>query len=128
MEKYVAKWKEDRIVLKEDDYKILLERFDLSNFVKEGSDNYLINRVLCPLCENYFECEGCPFDLFSGYLHPPGCIKIISEVLKRISKIPFQDMFVQKNSVFLCNDIEGGKKSVALIRDLLITKFKVVEE
>ncbi len=125
MKKYVAKWKRKKIVLTQDDYKILLERFDLNNF--ETIHNRFINRIPCPLCKDdkHNECRGCPFDL---YRKEVGCIKIITEVLKEINQKLFKNMFIDRNSVWLPNNVEEGKRSVAFIRELLITRFKLMEE
>lgn len=123
MKKYVAKWKRKKIVLTQDDYKILLERFDLNNF--EIAHGRPFNRIPCPLCHKYKECRMCPFDL---YRKEVGCLKIITEVLKEINQKPFENMFIDRNSVWLPNNVEEGKRSVAFIRELLITRFQVVEE
>jgi len=138
MKKYVAKWKSKKIVLNPDDYKILLERFDLSNFVKETSHrrhgpslgkpvSYLTNSISCPLCKTYLDnnCRGCPFDIHSS---PASCVSLIREALKRTIREPFDNMDIYENELKIVYDIEEGKRVVALIRELLITKFKVVEE
>ena len=127
MKRYVAEWKEDRIVLTEDDYKTLLERFDANNFV-EGECRgrlYLTNQILCPLCKKHFNCQGCPFDLYS---RDTGCMKIIAEALEKTFINPFVNMHIYRTGINLASDIEKGKRIVTFIRDLLVTKFKVVEE
>ncbi len=127
MKRYVAEWKNMKIVLDEDDYKKLLERFDLNNFVEgEWSGGlYLTNQTPCPLCEAYFNCKGCPFDL---YPQDTGCVKIIAEALKETIEKPFLVMNISRGRINLVVDIEKGKQIVALLRELLVTKFKVVEE
>jgi len=125
MKKYVAKWKRKKIVISQDDYKILLERFDINNF--ETINGRLLNRIPCPLCHKYKDCRGCTFDL---YRKEVGCIKIMTEVLKEINQKPFENMFIDRNSIWfwLHRNVEEGKRAVASIREFLITKFKAVEE
>lgn len=127
MKKYVARWKGDKIVLDQDDYKTLLERFDLNNFVEKKWQGrpYIINHTRCTLCKSYYGCIGCPFDLY-----PPaaGCIKIIEEVLEKTIKDPLSVVSINRSSIVLFYNIKKGKQAVALLRELLITNFKLVEE
>ena len=123
MKKYVAKWEGKEIVLNQDDYKILLERFDLNNFGTIYGRP--LNRIRCSLCYKYKDCSGCTFDL---YRKDVGCLKIITEVLKEIGQKPFENMFIDRNSVWLTHNVEEGKRAVAFIRELLITRFQAVEE
>jgi len=123
MKKYIAEWRGKKIVLSQDDYKILLERFDINNF--ETIHGRPLNLIHCSLCYKYKECGGCTFDL---YRKDVGCIKIITEVLKEIAQKPFENMFIDRNSVWLTHNVEEGKRAIALIRELLITRFKVMEE
>ena len=131
MKKYIAEWRGKKIVLDEDDYKKLLERFDLNNFVEEKLCGYniytiyLTNQTFCPLCKKHFDCQGCPFDL---YPRDTGCVKIIAEVLEETIKNPFSAVQIYRNNINLVYNIEKGKRVVTLIRELLITRFKIVEE
>ena len=124
MKKYVAKWKRKKIVLSQNEYKILLERFDLSNF--KVFHNGLINRISCPLCKSDIqeECGGCPFNL---YRKDVGCTRIIKEVLKKIVQKPFLNMYIYRNNIKLLHNIEEGRRAIALIRELLITRFQAEE-
>ena len=127
MKKYVAKWEGKEIVLTQDEYKILLERFDLSNFVKEENSRYFVNSISCPLCKTYLgdDCRRCPFNIYSS---PASCIGILKEALKGTIEELLDSADIYENRIKLVHNIEDGKRLITLIRELLITKFKVVEE
>jgi len=57
--------------------KALIERFSLKN-AKLNSGSWEIKKP-CPLCENYIDCEKCPYDKFSSM--GLGCMIWIRKIL-----------------------------------------------
>lgn len=127
MKKLVAKWEGKEIVLNQDEYKILLERFDLSNFVKEENSRYFVNSITCPLCKKYLDnnCRECPFNI---YYSPASCIGLLKEALKGTIEELLDSADIYETRIKLVHNIEDGKRLIVLIRELLITRFKVVEK
>ena len=126
MKRYVAEWKDKKIVLTEEDYKTLLERFDIRNFKLE--EDLYINEVFCPLCKKHLvnsrHCGGCTFNKFynRGRL---GCLKILDQISEEIKAEQCLELLFDTVN-FRSKHFDEATKITSRIRVLLMSKFKLV--